>query len=104
MFGVPNFFKPRWLPPYADPTELPWNWTSYYDTAPLKRLISRYVDFSALKNSPVRLLVSAVNVITAQLDTFDGYVDDLTPDRLPARPDPHADGVDPARRGCTGRF
>ena len=82
MFGVPNFFKPRWLAPFYNPMELPWNWTSYYDAAPMKGLISKYVDFAALKASPVRLLISAVNVMTAELEVFDSYVDDLTPDHV----------------------
>jgi NTE family protein len=48
----------------------------------MKELIAKYVDFGALKRSPVRLLISAVNVATAQLETFDSYVDDLTPDHI----------------------
>ncbi len=48
----------------------------------MKALIAKYVDFAALKRSPVRLLVSAVNVKTAELKVFDSYVDDLTPDHL----------------------
>jgi NTE family protein len=81
-FGVPNFFKSRWLLPYDQGGAKPWNWTSYYDTTPMKELIAKYVDFSSLKKSPVRLLISAVNVATAQLETFDSYVDDLTPDHI----------------------
>ncbi|GAN80352.1 FAD-dependent oxidoreductase [Acidocella aminolytica] len=82
MFGVPNFFKPRWLQPFANPSLLPADWTSYYDTAPMKELISKYVDFPTLKASPVRLLVGAVNVATAELEIFDSYVDDLTPNHI----------------------
>ncbi|MDV3480072.1 FAD-dependent oxidoreductase [Sphingobium yanoikuyae] len=78
-FGVPNFFKPRWLPPFSDPFEA---WTSFYDVSPMKQLIARYVDFAALKTSPVRLLVSAVNVASGRLEVFDSYVDDLTPDHI----------------------
>ncbi|MFC0217666.1 FAD-dependent oxidoreductase [Pseudochelatococcus lubricantis] len=81
-FGVPSFFRPRWLPPVYDPMTLPFNWTSYYDTSPMKSLLRKYVDFSALKDSPVRLLVSAVNVNTAELEIFDSYVDDMTPDHI----------------------
>ncbi|MFG1225625.1 FAD-dependent oxidoreductase [Xanthobacter wiegelii] len=80
--GVPNFFTPRWgLPPYG-PADWAANWTSCYDTTPMKALLAKYVDFAALKDSPVRLLVSAVNVMTATLDVFDSYVDDLTPDHV----------------------
>jgi len=80
--GVPNFFTPRWgLPPYG-PADWAANWTSCYDTTPMKALLAKYVDFAALKDSPVRLLVSAVNVMTATLDVFDSYVDDLTPEHV----------------------
>ncbi len=40
------------------------------------------MDFPALKSSPVRLLVSAVNVLSAELETFDSYVDDFTPEHI----------------------
>ncbi|AZY47930.1 FAD-dependent oxidoreductase [Bordetella avium] len=82
QLGVDNFFRPRWIPSYDSPWEAPWNWTSFYDTAPMRRLLSKYVDFSSLKSSPVRLLVGAVNVLTAEFETFDSYVDDLTPDHI----------------------
>jgi NADPH-dependent 2,4-dienoyl-CoA reductase/sulfur reductase-like enzyme/predicted acylesterase/phospholipase RssA len=78
--GVPRFFKPRWFG--FDMTSLLTGWTSLYDTAPIRDLIARYVDFPGLKSSPVRLLVSAVNVETAELSIFDSYVDDLTPDHI----------------------
>ena len=81
-FGVPNFFRPRWLPSFSVPMTLPTNWTSYYDVAPMKALIARYVDFATLKASPVRLLVGAVNVTSGELEVFDSYVDDLTPDHV----------------------
>ena len=82
MFGVPNFFRPRWLPSLSTPMTLPTSWTSFYDIAPMKALIAKYVDFPSLKRSPVRLLVGAVNVTTAELEIFDSYVDDLTPDHI----------------------
>lgn len=81
-FGVPRFFRPRWMQPFSSPTEFPVNWTSYYDTAPVKELLAKYVDFTSLKTSPVRLLISAVNVTTAELEVFDSYVDDLTPEHV----------------------
>jgi NTE family protein len=48
----------------------------------MKDLLSKYVDFSSLNTSPVRLLVSAVNVETGALEVFDSYVDELTPDHI----------------------
>lgn len=76
--GVPNFFRSRALTPFGFAAET----TSYYDTAPMRALIRKYVDFDGLRTSPVRLLVSAVNIETAELEIFDSYVDDLTPDHL----------------------
>ncbi|EIF30010.1 NAD(FAD)-dependent dehydrogenase [Burkholderia sp. Ch1-1] len=82
QFGVPKFFRPRWMPALGTPWLPPWDWTGYYDTAPMKKLLTQYVDFHSLKTSPVRLLVGAVNVLTAQLEVFDSYVDDLTPEHV----------------------
>ena len=82
MFGVPNFFTPRWLQPFSNSSPLPMNWNSHYDTSPMKKLIAKYVDFSSLKASPVRLLVGAVNVSTGEMEIFDSYVDELTPDHI----------------------
>ncbi|MBB4022752.1 MULTISPECIES: FAD-dependent oxidoreductase [Actibacterium] len=80
--GVPNFFRPRWMPSFQNMLDLPVNWKSFYDTAPMRALLMKYVDFPRLKSSPVRLLVSAINVATAELEIFDSYVDDLTPDHI----------------------
>lgn len=48
----------------------------------MKHLVSKYVDFASLKTSPVRLLVGAVNVTSGELEIFDSYVDELTPDHI----------------------
>ncbi|THD61267.1 FAD-dependent oxidoreductase [Phenylobacterium sp.] len=79
MFGVPNFFKPRWMPPFDGGFKA---WTSFYDVSPMRRLIAKYVDFPALKASPVRLLIGAVDVAAGRLEVFDSYVDDLTADHV----------------------
>lgn len=75
--GLPRFFRPRWLAPSLAPADWPAHWTSLYDTGPLRELLLRYVDFPALRASPVRLLISAVNVETAELEVFDSHVDEL---------------------------
>ena len=77
-FGSPNFLRPM------DPADLERRAAALpmdksYDTSPMKALVERYVDFSKLKNGPIRLLVSAVNVETAELEVFDSYGDDLPP-------------------------
>ena len=81
LFGVPQFFHPRWWLPSFGAT-LPSPWTSLYDTAPALTLLRKYVDFAKLKSSRVRLIVSAVDVQTSELVVFDSYVDDLTPEHI----------------------
>jgi NTE family protein len=82
LFGSPKFFHPKWFNPPWGPNQLPLNWTSFYDPSPVRELLAKYTDFSRLRSSPVRLIVSAVNVETAQLEIFDSYEDDLTPDHI----------------------
>jgi len=77
--GSPHFFRPNWWLPQQ---QLPWNWTSLYDIAPVRTLLEKYVDFSCLRKSPVRLLVSTVNVETAELEVFDSHTDDITIDHI----------------------
>jgi NTE family protein len=82
VFGSPKFFHPKWFTPLWGLDQLPINWTSFYDPSPVRELLTKYTDFTRLRSSPIRLLVSAVNVETAQLEIFDSYVDDLTPDHI----------------------
>ncbi|MDD2544742.1 MAG: FAD-dependent oxidoreductase [Burkholderiaceae bacterium] len=82
MFGVQQFFQPRWFQPMLDLQQLPMHWTSLYDTTPIKQLLKKYIDFDRLASSPVRLLVSAVDVETSELVVFDSYVDRLTPEHI----------------------
>jgi NADPH-dependent 2,4-dienoyl-CoA reductase/sulfur reductase-like enzyme/predicted acylesterase/phospholipase RssA len=82
LFGSPKFFHPNWFTLPWGANQLPLNWTSFYDPSPVRELLAKYTDFSRLRSSPVRLIVSAVNVETAQLEIFDSYVDDLTPDHI----------------------
>ncbi|AVQ85637.1 MULTISPECIES: FAD-dependent oxidoreductase [unclassified Variovorax] len=81
--GVPAFFLPRWLLPPSGALGAA-SWTSLYDTTPVRDLLARYVDFEAMRSSPVRLLVSAVDVESAELRIFDSHVDALTVDHIVA--------------------
>ncbi len=78
LFGMPHFFQPRWFMPVLGLDQMPNHWTSLYDTSPAIKLLEKYVDFSGLKASPIRLMVSAVDVQTSELVVFDSYIDDLT--------------------------
>jgi NADPH-dependent 2,4-dienoyl-CoA reductase/sulfur reductase-like enzyme/predicted acylesterase/phospholipase RssA len=82
MFGAPHFFRPRWFEPIFSPAQLPPNWTSFYDPSPLKATLSKYVAYDKLKDSPVRLLLTAVDIETGQLAMFDSYVDKITPEHI----------------------
>ncbi|MCW8442996.1 FAD-dependent oxidoreductase [Fluoribacter gormanii] len=82
IWGAPNFFLPRWAMPVFSADQLPIHWTSFYDTSYVKDLLRKYIDFDKLKDSPVRLLVMAVNVETSEFETFDSYTDDITPDHI----------------------
>lgn len=82
LFGVARFFHPRWWLPIVSPLQLPLCWTSLYDTSPALTLLRKYVDFAKLGSSPVRLIVSAVDVRTSELVVFDSYVDELTPEHV----------------------
>jgi NTE family protein len=82
LFGVPKFFVPRWFGLGRDFSEPPQDWTYLYDNTPLGKTIEKYVDFKKLApkslnadedNDPntIRLIVTAVNVLTAQPIIFD---------------------------------
>lgn len=43
----------------------------YMNTEPLRRLIEHYLDLEKLKNSPIDILISAVNMQTSNLHYFD---------------------------------
>lgn len=82
VFGSPHFFRPRWFEPILTPAQLPTNWTSFYDPSPIKDTLTKYVAFKELRDSPVRLVLSAVDVETAKLVVFDSYVDEITPEHI----------------------
>ena len=101
FFGVPNFFIPRWfnfnisnlnpsnLEEYIQP---PWKWTYIYDNSILRNTIEKYIDFKKISpkarqidsnssnsngnsnsNSNTRLIITAVDVLTAEPLIFDSY-------------------------------
>jgi NTE family protein len=97
FFGVPSFFIPRWfnfnipnsnlsqLEEYVQP---PWKWTYIYDNSALTNTIEKYMDFKKLSpkarqndsntsnsnnNTNSRLIITAVDVLTAEPLIFDSY-------------------------------
>lgn len=70
--GVPGFFKPRPLNPFAMGLPVEPEQASFYDTAPLGETLSKLIDLDFL-NCPdsIRLTVSAMKVTTGELVCFD---------------------------------
>ena len=81
-------FKPRWSSEYAltDPEYFtPQKWTFLYDHLPLARTLERYVDYNKLNpggNSGIRLILTAVDVLTAEPLTFDSFRQQITPNHI----------------------
>jgi NTE family protein len=65
VYGAPNFFSPRPIPPLGSTAEKP-DLVSYYDVAPLKATLEKLVDFDIINSTPLRLSVGATNVQTGQ--------------------------------------
>lgn len=89
VYGNDKFFKPRWMPEYvlADPEySMPAEWTYIYDHSPLLKTLEKYIDYTKLKptgeHSNTRLIMTAVNVLTAQPLTFDSYKQQITPKHI----------------------
>lgn len=70
--GVPGFFTPRWLNPFAVGLPVAPEVASFYDTDELSATVARLVDFGQL-NAPdaTRLTVSAVRVTSGEMVCFD---------------------------------
>jgi NTE family protein len=95
FYGVPDFFVPRWLnfnisnldssqiEQYYQP---PWKWTYIYDNSVLSKTLEKYIDFKKLSprsqqnnphkgnsNNNTRLIITAVDVLSAEPLIFDSY-------------------------------
>ena len=89
IYGNDKMFVPRWRPEYSskDPQYFtPWRWTYLYDHSPLLKTLEKYIDYSKIRpnaksNSP-RLIITAVNVLTAEPLTFDSSEIQITPRHL----------------------
>jgi NTE family protein len=94
FFGVPKFFVPRWFnwnthrsDALNDYTMLPSHWTYIYDNTLLEKTLEKYIDFKKLSpgakpnninnkddsNNTIRLIISAVDVLSAEPIIFDSY-------------------------------
>ena len=68
--GVPGFFRPWFLAPWFNTPGTP-EATSFYDTAPLRESLLKYVDFNRINRGPMRLSLGAVNVRNGNFVYFD---------------------------------
>jgi NTE family protein len=87
IFGGPKMFLPRWNLRYIinhKDFTFPSNWTYLYDHSPLGKTLERYIDFNKLSPkewqqdlkqssqfNTIRLITTAVNVLTAEPLVFD---------------------------------
>lgn len=70
LLGQPGFFTPRVPNPWFLPRGAK-GATSIYDSTPLRRTLSRLVDFEYLNEGPVRYAAGAVNIATGNFYFFD---------------------------------
>ena len=84
VYGNKKVFMPRWRPEYAftDPDYfVPYEWTYLYDHSPLVKTLEKYVDYNKLqpKGKPnARLIITAVDVLTAEPLIFDSSKQQIT--------------------------
>ena len=84
IYGDDKIFVPRWRPEFAftDPQYFtPNKWTYLYDHLPLVKTAEKYIDYNKLQpngkpNS--RLIITAVNVMTAEPLIFDSAKQQIT--------------------------
>ncbi|WP_298625751.1 patatin-like phospholipase family protein [uncultured Legionella sp.] len=82
--GQPGFFTPRVTPPFLSCHNRPDN-ISYYDTAPLRDNLERFIDFDRINNNKiVRLSVGAVEISSGQMTYFDSFKQKIGPEHIMA--------------------
>ena len=84
IYGNDKIFVPRWRPEFAftDPEYFtPDKWTYLYDHSPLVKTAEKYIDYNKLQpngKSNSRLIITAVNVMTAEPLIFDSAKQQIT--------------------------
>jgi NTE family protein len=84
FYGNDKVFVPRWRPEFAftDPQYFtPTKWTYLYDHSPLVKTAEKYIDYNKLQPSGKpnsRLIITAVNVLTAEPLIFDSAKQQIT--------------------------
>jgi NTE family protein len=88
IYGNKKIFVPRWRPEFAlnDPQYFsPNKWTYLYDHSPLVKTAEKYIDYNKLQPNAKpnsRLIITAVNVLTAEPLIFDSTKQQITSKHL----------------------
>jgi NTE family protein len=88
LYGNNKIFVPRWRPEFAftDPEYFtPNKWTYLYDHSPLVKTAEKYIDYNKLQpngKANSRLIITAVNVMTAEPLIFDSTKQQITPKHI----------------------
>ncbi len=94
IFGVPKMFVPRWQMGYSSSRIKKMNkgfyfdlenWTYIYDHSPLEKTLEKYIDYKKLnlaatqeeKPNVLRLIMTAVNVMTGKPLVFDNTLTEI---------------------------
>jgi NTE family protein len=77
MRGIPAFFEPNLAALRGTKANVGVESAAYYSTEPLRRTLGELVDFSAMKASPMRLTVGAVNACSGAMRYFDSRHEEL---------------------------
>jgi len=84
VHGNKKVYVPRWRPEYlfTDPEYFaPNKWTYLFDHSPLIKTLEKYVDYNKLQpsgNTKAHLIITAVNVLTAEPLIFDSAKQQIT--------------------------
>jgi len=82
--GIRGFFEPNPRAYFGDHVKLGADSAGYYSTAPLRRTLSKLVDFDQVRSGLVRRTVGAANVRTSAMRYFDSRDEDLSIDHIMA--------------------
>ncbi len=82
--GRPGFFEPRPFYPLGDFPLSSAETASYYDTAPLRKMLEDLIDFDRINDQTIRLSLGAVNIRTGRLRYFDSKKERICPEHIMA--------------------
>lgn len=81
LSGIPVFFKPQ-MNSFLN--LLQGNFSSFYDTSPLRDFLIELIDFDYLNRGDIRLSLGATNLHTGQIRYFDSKFEKIGPEHVMA--------------------